>query len=84
MLLKASTELPVKSRQGVHDARAGDAQTEMGANVGEMDGDMGVRSSKYLIQLPCTFFITCSILLFLKTTNSIPISYLVSQKIPSN
>ena len=44
MLLKASTELPIKSRRGAHDARAGDAQTEMGANVGEVDGDMGVRS----------------------------------------
>ena len=51
MLLKASTELPVKSRQGVHDARAGDAQTEMGANVGEMDGDMGVRSKVNFILL---------------------------------
>ena len=46
MLLKASTELPIKSRRGAHDARAGDAQTEMGANVGEVDGDMGVRSSQ--------------------------------------
>ena len=49
MLLKASTELPVKSEQGAHDARAGDAQTETGANVGEMDGDMGVRSKYRLM-----------------------------------